>query len=128
MKQHKKFRNLANGSWVAAQNRDPVIPLVKEWVDRPKNDTRKLEEFLGDRVSEYNRRFYAARQKEFVVHDGLLYVRITTPTGQDSTLVFVVLAGKRQAAIDGCHHSARHQGRDRMLSLLKERFWWPGMS
>ena len=33
VKQHKKFRNLANGSWVAAQNRDPVIPLVKEWVD-----------------------------------------------------------------------------------------------
>ena len=128
VKQHKKFRNLANGGWVAAQNRDPVIPLVKEWVDRPKDDTRKLEEFLGKRVPEYDRRFYAARQKEFMIHDDLLYLRITTPTGQDSTQVFVVPAGKRQAAIDRCHRSARHQGRDRTLSLLKERFWWPGMS
>ena len=128
VKQHKKFRNLANGNWVTAQNRDPVIPLVKEWVDRPQNDTRKLEEFLGDRVLEYDKRFYAARQKEFMIHDNLLYLRITTPTGQDSTPVFVVPAGKRQAAIDGCHRSTRHQGRDRTLSLLKERFWWPGMS
>ena len=128
VKQHKKFRNLANGGWVAAQNRDPVIPLVKEWVDRPKDDTRKLEEFLGDRVPDYDKRFYAARQKEFMIHDGLLYLRTTTPTGQDSTPVFVVPAGKRQAAIDGCHRSAGHQGRDRTLSLMKERFWWPGMS
>ena len=127
VKQHKKFRNLANGNWVAAQNRDPVIPLVKEWVDRPKNNTRKLEEFLGDRVQEY-KRFYAARQKEFVIHDNLLYLRITTPMGQDSTPVFVVPAGKRQATIDGCHRSAGHQGWDRTLSLLKEQFWWPGMS
>ena len=63
VKQHKKFCNLANGSWVAAQNRDPVIPLVKEWMDRPRDDTRKLEEFLGDRVSEYDKRFYTARQQ-----------------------------------------------------------------
>ena len=97
-------------------------------MDRPKNDTRKLEEFLGDKVSEYDKRFYTARQKEFVIHDGLLYLRITTPTGQDLTPVFVVPAGKRQAIIDGCHRSTRHQGRNRMLSLLKERFWWPGMS
>ena len=29
VKQHKKFRNLANGTWVEAQNRDLVIPAGK---------------------------------------------------------------------------------------------------
>ena len=128
VKQHKKFCNLANGNWVAAQDRDPVIPLVKEWLNRPKDDKRKLEEFLGDKVSDYDKRFYAARQKEFVIHDDLLYMKITTPTGQDSIQVFVIPARKRQTAIDGCHRSAGLQGRDQTLSLLKERFWWPGMS
>ena len=40
----------------------------------------------------------------------------------------MVPALKRQAAIDGCHQYLGHQGRDRMLSLLRERFWWPGMA
>ena len=42
--------------------------------------------------------------------------------------VFVIPTVDRQATIDSCHCSAGHQGRDHTLSLMKERFWWPGMS
>ena len=49
------------------------------------------------------------------------------PGTNEKIFAFVVPAKKRQAAIDGCHYNARHQGRDRALSLMKERFWWPGM-
>ena len=79
-------------------------------------------------ASEYEKRFYAARQKEFVVQDNLLYLQTTPTNSQDSTSVFVVPTNDRQAAIDGCHRSTGHQGRDRTLSLMKERFWWLGMS
>ena len=59
---------------------------------------------------------------------GLLYVEMHAPGTDEKIFAFVVPAKKRQAAIDRCHHDAGHQGRDRTLSLMKERFWWPGMA
>ena len=79
-------------------------------------------------ASDYEKGFYAARQKEFTLQDNLLYFQVTPTNSQDTALVFVVPTADQQAALDGCHHSAGHQGCDHTLSLMKERFWWPGMS
>ena len=128
VKQHKNFRNLANQDWVRAQSKDPVIPQVIKWIQWPKNDHRKLEEYLVRVACDYEKRFFVAWQKEFILQDNLLYLQVTPPNSQDTAPVFVVPTADRQAAIDGCHHSAGHQGRDHTFSLMKERFWWPGMS
>ena len=128
VKQHRNFRNLVNLDWGEAQREDPVIPTIINWIKRTKGDRSTLAECLTGVASEYEKRFYAAHQKEFVLQDDLLYLQTTPTNSQDSALVFVVPARDRQAAIDGCHRSAGHQGRDHMLSLMKERFWWPGMS
>ena len=128
VKQHKNFQNLANQDWVTAQSKDPVIPHVIKWIQRPRKDHSKLEEYLVRVASEYERHFYAARQKEFTLQDNLLYLQVTPTNSQDMALVFVVPTADRQATIDGCHCSVGHQGCDCTLSLMKERFWWPGMS
>ena len=128
VKQHKNFWNLANQDWVTAQSKDPIIPHVIKWIQQPRKDHSKLGEYLVRVVSDYKRHFYAARQKEFTLQDNLLYLQVTPTNSQDTAPVFVVPTVDRQAAIDGCHHSAGHQGCDRTLSLMKERFWWPGMS
>ena len=128
VKQHKNFRNLAKLNWVEAERRDPVIPTIINWIKWPRGDKRMLAKYLTRVASEYEKRLYAARQKEFTVQDNLLYLQATPTNSQDSMPVFVVPTNDRQAAIDGCHRSAGHQDRDHMLSLMKECFWWPGMS
>ena len=87
-----------------------------------------MEEYLAGVASDYEKHFYAALQKEFTIQDNLLYLQATPANSQDMVPVFVVPTVDWQAAIDGCHCSVGYQGRDCTLSLMKERFWWPGMS
>ena len=80
VKQHKKFCNLANSDWVKAQQRDPVIPHVIAWINWPKDDKRNLAQYLNGSnvlISDYDKHFYVACQKEFVIHDNLLNVWVT---------------------------------------------------
>ena len=59
---------------------------------------------------------------------GLLYRQSKQEPTQETVLQFVVPQIHRNAAPDGCHHEAAHQGQSHSLSLMKERFWWPGMA
>ena len=38
VKQHKQFWNLANLDWIKAKSKDPVIPQVMKWINRPRGD------------------------------------------------------------------------------------------
>ena len=123
----QQMKNLADSHWVLTQQNEPAIKLTYQWLKHPKNDRQTLGEYLQGRVSQLEQRLYAARQKDFVERRGMLYLRTTPSRSQEDVLAFVVPTHKRRAAIDGCHHFAGHQGRDRTVSLIKERFWWPSM-
>ena len=45
-RQDKKFRNLHTEDWRQAQQMDPVIPHVLEWLQLPKNDRTQLKVYL----------------------------------------------------------------------------------
>ena len=124
----RNYQNLANSQWVVAQHGDQAIRLVMDWLRRRKDDDRTLDQYLKHHILDTERRIYAVRQKDFVLRCNLLYLRVMPKRSNEDVLVFVVPGLKCQVAIDGCHCYLGHQGRDRMLSLLKERFWWPGMA
>ena len=129
VKQDKRFRNLMNRNWVHSQMEDPVICHVMDWIQCPWANTNTLDEFMQTRgVLEIDQRYYAQWQKDFVLKDNLLFLNLMPSNITETISVFVVPAQKCQAAIDGCHWSASQQGCDQTLSLMKERFWWPGMS
>ena len=101
--QDKKFHNLHTEDWRQAQQMDPVIPHVLEWLRLPKNNRIQLKDFLRGKVSEADCRAYSLREKDFERRDHMLYVKMTPPGSIDTILVFVVPVNRRQIAIDGCH-------------------------
>ena len=109
----KNYQNLADSQWVVAQRGDRAIRLIMDWLRRRKDDNRTLDQFMKHQVPDAERH---------------IYLKVTPKWSNEDILVFVVLGLKWQVVIDGCHHYLGHQGRDRMLSLLRERFWWPGMA
>ena len=94
-----------------------------------KTNKSTLDEFMRAKgVPEVDRWLYAHRQSDFILRDNLLFLNMTPANSTETMSVFVVPERKRQAAIDGCHRYAGHQGQDQSLILMKERFWWLGMA
>ena len=111
VRQDKHFRNLRNQDWVDTQMQDLVISQVIGWIWRPKTNKSTLDEFMRAKgVSEVDRWLYAQRQSDFILRDNLLFLNATPANSTETMSVFVVLERKHQAAIDGCHRCARHQG------------------
>ena len=71
---------------------------------------------------------YAKSKDQLIMKNGLLYRQSKQGQTQETVLQFVVPQIHRNAALDGCHREAAHQGQSCSLSLMQKRFWWPGMA
>ena len=59
----------------------------------------------------------------------ILYRKTYTDNSSSKKVQWQLVVPKayRSRALAGCHNDVGHQGRMRTLSLLRERFYWPGM-
>ncbi len=125
------LKSIPEPDWVASQKKDPFISRVRSWLAQSRGHSAvrtPLRTALGDLAQCPDGRAYCRESANFVLFSGLLYR--THPDSKDDiypTHQFVVPESLRAEALDGCHDQAGHQGQNRTIALLRDRFWWPGL-
>ena len=65
-------------------------------------------------------------RKQFKLKQRILYRKLQV-TDDRAKLQLALPIAYRQKAMAGCHDQIGHLGQDRVLELLRDRFYWPGM-
>ena len=111
---------LSKQDWSKAQREDRNICLILDFIACGQLPDVKQVEALG-----LDKR-YIKEWGRFKVEEGIL-LRCFTQQGQD-TQQLVLPAKFREDMFKAYYEYLEHQGRDRTLSLMKRRLYWPGMS
>ena len=106
--------------WKLKQKEDPVLYQV---VKHRKASRETFKEALLKATTAY-----VKSKEQLIMKNGLLYRQSKQGPIVETMFQFAVPQIHRSAALDGCHHKAAHQGQHHSLSLMQERFWWPGMA
>jgi transposase InsO family protein len=116
-----KCQTLSTHDWAHGQNADDVISRVKSFVEGGRFPDIVDYKCQPEAVKKYLRHF-----KQLHISNGVLYHRTTSE--EDRSYQIVLPESARQEIFRALHDDLGHQGRDRTLSLFKERFYWPGMA
>ena len=111
----KKF---SNEDWVREQNQDPNIG---QFIQLLKGNKVELKS-LTDDANMMNR-----KKGRYILRNGLLYKKCVSNNRETGYLQFVLPKLFRKQALEACHDEVGHLGIERTTSLLKDRFYWPGM-
>ena len=111
--------------WKLEQKEDPVLYQV---VKHRKASHETFKEALLKVTDQKATTAYVKSKEQLIIKNGLLYRQSKQGPIEETVFQFVVPQIHRSAALDGCHREAVHQGQCRSLSLMQERFWWPGMA
>ena len=105
--------------WSRAQRRDPSLALFMDCLEQGRKPGRTIG--VGDsQRTTLNKNFSHLKLRR-----GVLY-RTTTVDGQE--VHQLVLPSKcRPAIIKSLHDNVGHPGKERTVSLIRDRFYWPGM-
>ena len=107
----------------AAQEADPVLALVREWIHIGKRPDFEEISHEGREV-----KFYWGQFESLRVRDGLL-VRELPRIAQPMKIQILVPRAERTRILELCHDvkTAGHLGKHKTIANVKGRFLWPGM-
>ena len=107
--------NITN--WKLEQQEDPVLYQVVKHREASQETFKEALLKVTDRKAFSA---YAKSKDQLIMKNGLLYWQSKQGQTQETVLQFVVPQIHRNAALDGCHREAAHQGQSRSLSLMQE--------
>ena len=116
-----------------AQEADAALATCRKWFHHrrdmplPKWDAL-LKKCLGMEAETEQGKMLFCICNSFVLNKGLMYMSTTLKGETEEVLTFVVPVGQCRMALNSVHHDMGHQGQQRTLALIQERFWWPMMA
>ena len=114
----------SNINWMKEQRADPNLTVIIKLIESGQLQKRKQHGKDTPEVKSLLR----IRKSLKLVKD-ILYRETYTDNSSSKKIQWQLVGPKayRSRALAGCHDDVGHQGRMRTLSLLRERFFWPGM-
>ena len=107
--------NITN--WKLEQQEDPVLYQAVKHQKAPKETFREALLKVTDRKAVSA---YVKSKDQLIMKNGLLYRQSKLGQTGETVLQFVVPQVHRNAALNGCHREAAHQGQSCSLSLMQE--------
>ena len=114
----------SNINWMKEQRADPNLTVIIKLIESCQLQKRKQHGKDSPEVKSLLR-----IRKSLKLAKDILYRKTYTDNSSSKKIQWQLVVPKayRSRALAGCHDDVGHQGRMRTLSLLRERFFWPGM-
>ena len=106
--------------WSQAQMQDPAISHIIQAIQIKHLNTIKHKQDMSSDLKAFLR-----IRKQLKLKQGVLYRK--TQVHDKARFQLVLPQSFRSKAMAGCHDQVGHLGQDRVLELLRDRFFWPGM-
>ena len=115
---------LSDINWTKEQRLDPNLGVIIRLIESGQLNKRKLQGKDSSEVKSFLR-----NKKSLKLVKDVLYRKSFSDNSTSKKTLWQLVVPKlfRERSLLGCHDDVRHQGVLRTLSLLRERFYWPGM-
>ena len=106
--------------WCHAQTQEPILSQIIREINSKSIGKMKIKMGMPSEMKALIR-----NRTQLILKHGVLYKR--SRVNARTKHLLVVPQSYRQRAMEGCHDQVGHLGQDRVLDLLRDRFYWPGM-
>ena len=120
----KNTDKLSNINWMKEQRLYPNLGVIIRLIESGQLSKRKLQGKDSTEIKSFLR-----NKKSLKLVKDVLYRKSYSDNSTTKKTLWQLIVPKlfRERALSGCHDDVGHQGILRTLSLLRERFYWPGM-